>query len=157
MLTALTLLASPALAADVTFPRARSLICDEVNPPAALGAGGGAVLSLNGNKIQDKYLTGLASVSSLDLSFSIDDQTTAGCAVGILDFHVEVNGVNVGGFSFQGGNQQGAIAINQNYVFAPIAGGGPGDGFKIRVIADDAVCNGGGGYNYLPGGLASLN
>jgi hypothetical protein len=156
MLASLALFSVSSYAVDVAFPRPGSELNDTV-AVTTLGAGGGAALTAQGSKLSDKYVTGLATVNSIEIAFQIDDVTNGQCAVGTLDFHVELNGVRVGRFSYPGGMGLGAIAINRIYQFANVAGGGPnGDGYKIRVVSDDTVCAGGGGYNYLPGGTLSL-
>ncbi len=159
MVASLALILSNALAVDLEFPRSTSKISSTFGPPTSLGAGGGGVLFVKGNWVGDKFTgTGVGSISTADLDFEMDDLTNGFCFVGVLNFDVEINGVIVGSYNYTGGGGIGAFPVSVSYAFAPIAGGGPTfDGYRVRIIARETVCPGGGSYNYFPGGLMSLN
>jgi hypothetical protein len=109
--------------------------------------------------VGDKFPgTGLTSATSTTLNLSILDNTNDVCEVGLLGFDVELNGVIVGTFEILGGLGLGLLKVVYFFTHDPVAGGGPaGDGFRVRVILRDGVCEGGGKFQVLPSEMMQLN
>lgn len=153
----LTALMGLAAAVDLEFPRSSSRVDLTVSRPEPLGEGGGGYLYEAGEWVGDRFLTGLPSASYAHFMFDMDDHTGSHCPVGELTFRVEINRHVVGEFSYTGGESLGRISFDVDFHFPSIEGAGPdGTGFQVRFIANETVCDGGGSYNYFPGGLLIL-
>jgi hypothetical protein len=66
-----------------------------------------------------------------------------------------VNGTVVGTYSWFGGLGPGTQTITQAYTFAPIAA--TAGSYTIEYIATSTVCPGGGNWDWIPGGSATMN
>jgi len=132
----------------VTFPSTTSTVN---NPAGALGAGGGAIKYESGDFVEQTFTT-TTPTAQLALNFQMSDGTS-GCAVGQpLAWNVLVNGIVVGTYGFAGGSLMTPRSITQSYSFASV----PAGPVTVRLQATTTVCSGGGSWNWVAGGSATL-
>jgi hypothetical protein len=85
----------------------------------------------------------------------MSDFTNVTCGTGIvLSWNVTVNGVVVGTYSWTAGTGATTHAISATYTYtsiAPSAGG-----FTIALVATSTICVGGGSWNWVAGGTATI-
>jgi hypothetical protein len=120
-----------------------------------LGMGGGAVHYQTGDWCEQAFARD-APISQLDLSLTMSDVTSS-CASGMTNgFAVKVNGTLVGSYAFtSGASPSGNHPIAQSYTFPPIA---PSAGsVTLRIEATTTVCPGGGAWNWIAGGTATMH
>ncbi len=116
-----------------------------------LGSGGGGLRFQAGDFVQQAFTTTYAT-TALDLQFDMTD-VTAGCAVGQpLSWNVLVNGAVVGTYGFPGGSGTSPRTITQSYTFASV----PAGSVTVRLEATTSVCSGGGSWNWVAGGTATI-
>lgn len=142
------------LSTTVEFPSSDST----THTGAALGAGGGGVYYVDGNYLTETFTsTGLGSISSLSLTFTMNDSTSSYCTVGELTWGVYVNGTEVGTYGYTGGAGLGTVSFDKVYSFSSVSGAGSdGETYTLRLEANETVCPGGGSWNWYPGGVAIL-
>lgn len=139
------------------FPSPTSTL-DNTSTTTPLGAGGGSAVFRAGSNVRETFrINGLTAVRSMNYSFDMDDHTGAGCPVGTLTFEIVINGTPVGTYSYVGGMNRGRISFSGMLMFAPVSGMGPtSDQYEVRYRAVNAVCPGGGSYNWFAGGSLVL-
>ncbi len=125
----------------------------------------------SGDYVSQAFACSNASVTKLTVNFQMIDRTVNGYGyyyygyyygcitglVGTLFWDVYVNGTLVGSYSWLGGygGTGGAIqTVSQTYTFPAIAAVG-GD-YTIEYVATSTVCSGGGNWDWISGGSATL-
>ena len=140
-----------ATASSITlgFPSSTSrMACDSVTN--ALGPGGGGVCSGAGDSLTQTFnATGLASTNSSQWVFGMSDYTDAGV---LNSFAVDINGTQVGSFSFAGTGTHGTHSFDLTFTSPSIAG----PDYTLSVVATSTVPSGDGSWDWLPGGSVTL-
>lgn len=143
---------TPASAASITlaFPSSTSsLVCGSVNNP--LGPGGGGVCSAAGGSLTQTFsATGLTSTNSSQWAFGMSDYTAAGV---VNSFAVDINGTQVGTYSFTGTGTHGTHSFDLTFTSTSIAG----PDYTLSLVATSTVPLGDGSWDWLPGGSVTLN
>ena len=138
----------------VSFPTATSSAYSGFGGVVPLGTGGSSGYHyVTGDYVEQAYAVP-ASVTAIDLDFTMYDGT-AGCAIGKTNaFSVKLNGTAVGTFSWVSTGGGATKPVSQKYTFGAIA---PSAGkVTIRVEATSTVCSGGSTWNWNPGGTATM-
>jgi hypothetical protein len=101
-------------------------------------------------------------VTQLAIDFQMSDDTEEfvyyyyyTCDVGTLSWDVFLNGTSVGTYSWLGGSGPTTHTVSGTLTFpavAAIAGS-----YTIEYIATSTVCSGGGAWNWIAGGSATLD
>jgi hypothetical protein len=136
---------------DVSFPTTTSTCAGQ--SPGPLGSGGTSEYRWeSGDSVSQAYARTTSSVE-LILDFQMSD-STEGCGAGVtLDWNVELNGTVVGSFSWLSASAS-THTVSETYTYTAIA---PVSGeFTIEVIATSTVCVGGGSWDWIPGGTATI-
>lgn len=145
------------------------------NPPLPLGSFIPAIATIGSYLEETLTMTTVCSLTRIDLSFFIDDQTDnsdLSCAQGQTHtFNVSVNGMVVGLISFTTPSTGPAIPptpprseiinVTGSFMFTPMMGtGGGSDDYVVRVEATNSVCNAmgpGGNYRFIPAPVGSAD
>ncbi len=138
---------------ELEFPSSDSTLYN-TSSSTELGSGGGGTIYVTGSYVEETFeSTGLTAASALTYTFEMYDATNSYCEVGKLDFSIQVNGTEVGAYSYDGGGSLGDMEISGSVEFSSVDGeGDDGQEFTLRLESEDTVCSGGGSYNWYPGG-----
>jgi hypothetical protein len=141
-------------ACPVTFPDTTSTT-GGTDSSGTLGVGGTSEYRWHaGDYVDSTFTCSNATITQLSVSFQMSDSTDSYCT-GTLSWNVMVNGTVVGTYSWFGGLGPGTQTITQAYTFAPIAA--TAGSYTIEYIATSTVCPGGGNWDWIPGGSATMN
>lgn len=145
----------------VTFPSSTSTTGGP-DAPGVLGVGGGGVRYRSGDYVSQTFVCAVPSVTQLAIDFQMSDDTEEfvyyyyyTCDVGTLSWDVFLNGTSVGTYSWLGGSGPTTHTVSGTLTFpavAAIAGS-----YTIEYIATSTVCSGGGAWNWIAGGSATLD